>query len=84
MPGIIEVNATEYYHNPQEDSEGIVNNLILTPLGNEDGSMIHGDVSIRPKKQYMYLADTEITNWKVKEEKTPVKLSVIDKDTVVV
>lgn len=84
MPGILEVNAGEYYKNPQADSEGIVDNQILAPLGNEDDSDIHGDVSIKPKKEYSYVTDQEIISWGIKEKKKPVKLSVVNGDTAVV
>jgi len=84
MPGILEVSAQEHYKNPQTDSDGIVDNLILVPLGDEDDSKILGNVSIKPKIEYMYTTEKEITTWKIKEKKKPVKLSVIDKNTAVI
>lgn len=84
MPGVLEINAVEYYKNDQEDSDGIVNNQILKPLDNDDKSDIHGEIAIKPKKEYMYVTDQEITKWEIKEKKLPIKLSVIDGDTAVV
>lgn len=84
MPGIIQVTAVEYYRNPQADEDGIVDDQLLVPLGNEDESGIRGDVSIKPKKEYMYITDQEISEWKIKEEKMPIKLTVIDSETVVI
>lgn len=53
-PGIIEVNAVEYYSNKDEDNiaEGIVDDLIEIP--EIPSSDINGDAFIKPKKTYTY------------------------------
>ena len=59
MPGILEVNATEYYANETEDDleKGIVGALITKPIDpneNSDLYEIQGETFIHPKKEYKY------------------------------
>jgi hypothetical protein len=55
MPGIIEVNATEYYINEFEDKDGIVGELSVKEIP-EDAltSEIEGTTFIKPKIIYAY------------------------------
>lgn len=57
MPGILEVNAIEYYSNDQEDDleEGIAGGLIVDPVSPEPAAAdIEGETFIRPKETYIY------------------------------
>ena len=56
-PGILEVNATEYYANKDADNieTGLVDDLIATPIIPEPAAAdIVGEVFIKPKKTYTY------------------------------
>ena len=81
-PGILEINATEYYANKDEDNieEGIVGGLILEPENPNEPEIeraIIGDTFIKPKKTYEYKYNgLENFDWFV-EKKYPV---VIEED----
>ena len=81
-PGILEINATEYYVNKDEDNieEGIVGGLILEPENPNEPEIeraIIGDTFIKPKKTYEYKYNgSENFDWFV-EKKYPV---VIEED----
>lgn len=80
--GILEINATEYYANKDEDNieEGIVGGLILEPENPNESEIeraIIGDTFIKPKKTYEYKYNgSENFDWFV-EKKYPI---VIEKD----
>ena len=65
-PGIIEVNAVEYYANPTEDDleNGIVGALKTKPIDptplNDHGYNIIGDTFIKPAKEYIYYIDSSL------------------------
>ena len=64
IPGILEVNASEYYANETEDKieEGIVDGNLAEPQ--IPASLIKGPSSIRPKKEYKFMApENETGNW---------------------
>ena len=81
-PGILEINATEYYANKDEDNieEGIIGGLILEPENPNKPEIeraIVGDTFIKPKKTYEYKYNgSENFDWFV-EKKYPV---VIEED----
>ena len=59
MPGVLEINAVEYYRNETEDNieEGIVGGLIVEPVSpnsNAVNDTIIGESFIKPKKTYEY------------------------------
>ena len=59
MPGIIEINAVEYYSNSIEDDveKGIVGALIAEPVNPNNkfvDQTIEGETFIKPKKSYQY------------------------------
>ena len=66
-PGILEINAVEYYVNEQEDNieEGLVGDLIADPVVPEPSAAeIEGEVFIKPKKTYVYKYTGDNTgNW---------------------
>lgn len=54
MPGIIEINAVEYYANESEDADGVVGGkLDATPVEPDFGP-IEGENIIKPKRVYTY------------------------------
>ena len=76
-PGILEVNATEYYANETEDDleNGIVGSLITKPIdpnGDEKQEII-GETFIKPKKTYTYFINSSLYgNWYVSNKKFPI------------
>ena len=84
MPGVLEINAVEYYANEQEDDleNGVVGALITKPIDpnpTEEENSIIGQTFIYPKKTYTYTFDGSlVTNWVV-DSKLPIKY-VVDKD----
>lgn len=59
MPGVLEINAVEYYRNETEDNieEGIASGLIVDPVSpnsNPVEETIVGETFIKPKKLYSY------------------------------
>lgn len=85
MPGILEVNATEYYANETEDDleKGIVGALITKPIDpNEKSDLyeIQGETFIHPKKEYKYnFAGWEAGEWSI-DKRFPVKYKIDDFD----
>ena len=58
MPGILEVNAIEYYANETKDdiSSGIVDGLVVSPeVPGENEFMIYGETFIKPQKIYEFI-----------------------------
>lgn len=83
MPGILEVNAVEYYANEDEDADSIAGRLVvhkqLNPNNIIDNVAIDGPTFIKPKIEYVYEATCNTTgNWSI-DTKLPVKM-VIDPD----
>lgn len=80
-PGILEINAVEYYANGTEDNieEGIVGGLIveqINPNTPEQESIISGETFIKPKKTYEYsFIGKDIYNWHV-DKKYPVTIQI--------
>lgn len=78
-PGILEVNAVEYYANETEDdiNNGIVGGLIVKPENPNDAEMemtILGETFIKVKKQYKYtFAGNVAAAWSV-DTNMPVSL----------
>lgn len=78
-PGILEVNATEYYVNEHEDDmdNGFVGDLIAKPIDpNEtENKEIIGETFIKPKKEYIYSIDSSLYgDWYVSNDKFPIKI----------
>ena len=81
MPGILEINAVEYYSNETEDDieNGIVGALIVEPENPNSESaedIIQGETFIKPKKlyTYTYVGNLEATWSTSGEEECPVQL----------
>lgn len=86
-PGIIEINAVEYYANEHEDDleNGIADGLIMKPIdpneGDELSGNIIGETFIKPKKEYIYYIDSSLYgDWYISNKKFPVKLETFSDD----
>ena len=71
-PGILEVNAIEYYANETEDNveEGIVGGMIMKPIEPEvdaDKPIIDGEAFIKVKKTYEYIftGEEDVAGWSI-------------------
>ena len=79
MPGILEINAVEYYSNETEDDidNGIVGGLIVDPINPNNKFVedtIVGETFIKPKKQYEYTYKGNLKgSWSVDKD-IPVEL----------
>ena len=79
MPGILEINAVEYYSNEIEDDieNGIVGGLIAEPVSPNKEAIeetIIGETFIKPKKTYEFIFNGNlISEWKV-DKNIPVRL----------
>lgn len=86
-PGILEINAVEYYANETEDDveNGIVGALIAKPVDPNEGTpaedVIEGDTFIKPHGIYFYKYRGLATGrWKVDTDNLPLTISVNPKD----
>jgi hypothetical protein len=82
-PGVLEVDAMEYYANPVEDdiANGIVGGLlpeIESPNSETQEMMIEGETFIKIKRQYTYTFNGRlVAEWKV-DKKYPIHLVTHD------
>lgn len=80
MPGILEVNAVEYFANKDEDDieNGIVGGLIVDKISPNEISadnMIKGDIFIKPRGTYEYTyTGSKIVPWEIGDKKCPVQI----------
>ena len=79
MPGVLEINAVEYYANEDKDEDGIVNAKMIAKkieqktLVNEGAVTILGDIFIKPKRTYTYtLTDAIDGEWFI-DKSYPIK-----------
>jgi len=85
MPGVLEINAVEYYANETEDDiEGGIVGARIKPLENpnaeEIDEAIKGDTFIKPKMQKTYIFTGRLeANWEI-EKGVPVKFKIDEKD----
>lgn len=80
MPGVIELNAVEYYINEFLDDDGIANKLDVKEIPPDaDMSQIEGPTFIKPKITYSYniSLDKEVNkeDWSIKEPNMPVEIT---------
>lgn len=81
-PGILEITAVEYYANKDEDSEGIVDNLIIQEIPDDaETSLIQGNIFIKPKVTYGYYCE-QGGDWSIVESNMPIELKVIDENNI--
>ena len=80
MPGILEINAVEYYVNEFEDNQekGIVGGLIeKVEDPNPAIGEIKGETFIKPKKEYTYTCSASGANWSY-DSKLPIIMEVLE------
>ena len=87
-PGILEVNAVEYYVNEFEDDleKGIAGGLIVkeeNPNTNRIENLIEGETFIKPKGIYEYKY-TGLTpaSWAIDSDKYPIEYKIINERTI--
>lgn len=83
MPGIIEINAVEYYINEFEDDQeaGIVGGLIeKTEDPNPAIGEIQGETFIKPKREYTYTCSASGFEWSY-DSKLPIQMEVLEGET---
>jgi hypothetical protein len=79
MPGVLEINAVEYYSNETEDDldKGIVGGLIAEPVNPNNNFVeetIVGETFIKPKKTYEFIYNGNLEgSWSV-DKNIPVEL----------
>ena len=80
-PGILEINAVEYYANETNDDvdNGIIDAFIIKPVDpNPEATtefQIFGETFIKPKKEYIYYIDGSLSgNWYLSDSKLPVQM----------
>lgn len=73
MPGILEINAIEYYSNKDADDidQGLVDEKLIIP---QENSRIEGEAFIKPKRAYEYKAPEDYIGdcWQVIPTNVPV------------
>ena len=82
LPGILELNAVEYYANETTDDieNGIVDAFVVKPIDPNpevsDAYEVFGDTFIKPKKEYQYyINNTQQGNWYI-DTNVPVNYTV--------
>ena len=79
MPGVLEVNAIEYYANETTDDieAGIVNGLVVSPeVQGQNEFMIFGETFIKPKKVYEFVyRGREEGQWKI-DSQLPIEYKI--------
>lgn len=87
MPGVIEINAVEYYANEIEDDieEGIVGGLIAEPvIPNDNEELISGETFIKPLSSYTFTYNGfEDSSWTISKN-VPVTIEEVDKNTITI
>lgn len=87
MPGIIEINAVEYYANKDRDDGKIVDALVAKPIDpntEETNTLISGETFIKPRHEYKYFyRGNETATWTL-DRKCPVKMKVSNKQVTLI
>ena len=81
-PGILEVNAVEYFKNEQTDNveEGIVEGLIVEEIPEPSAATIEGEIFIKPKRSYTYkYTGINTGSWNY-DKNLPLEVEVNDKE----
>ena len=84
-PGILEINAAEYYANETVDDidNGIVDAFIVKPMDpNPEINtefQIYGETFIKPKKEYIYYVDGSLSGqWYLNDNSLPIKFETFE------
>lgn len=86
MPGIIEVNALEYWINEDQDDvdKGIVDGLVIEEIPKPQDGDIQGETFIKPKMSYTYTyIGNETGSW-IYDTKLPIEVKINDKQITIV
>ena len=88
MPGVLEINAIEYYVNTSEDdiTNSVVGGLIvedIDPNTEETNDAIVGETFIKPKKEYTYtFSGALISDWTIEAKTNAISYEEIDEHTI--
>lgn len=83
MPGVIEINAVEYYINQFLDDDGIVDELNVKKIPEDAAtSEIQGVTFIKPKTTQTYTLVGATGDWSIKEENIPVEITKVSNDII--
>ena len=88
MPGILEINAIEYYVNTSEDdtTNSLVGGLIveaIDPNTEESNEAIVGETFIKPKKEYTYtFSGALMSDWTIEAKTNAISYEEIDEHTI--
>ena len=88
MPGVLEINAVEYYVNKDEDdvSNSVVSGLIVAPVDpntTESNEAIVGETFIKPKKEYVYtFSGALISDWAIVAQTNVISSEEVDEHTI--
>ena len=84
-PGILEINAIEYYANETVDDidNGIVDAFIVKPMDPnpeiDTEFQIYGETFIKPKKEYIYYVDGSLSGqWYLNDNSLPIKFETFE------
>ena len=87
-PGILQVNAVEYYSNEfQDDIEnGVAGGLIMKEENPNTGrieNLLQGETFIKPKGVYEYkYTGLSVSTWEIDTHKYPIKYEIVDDRTI--
>ena len=87
-PGILEINAAEYYINKDEDdvSNSLVGGLVVEPIDpntEEANEAIVGETFIKPKKEYTYtFSGALISDWTIVAQTNVISSEEVDEHTI--
>ena len=85
-PGILEINAVEYYANETEDDieaglVGVNKTKVEDPNTKENNNYIEGEVFIKPNQVYEYFfRGLNTSSWSIDNKEAPVEFKVDPKD----
>ena len=82
MPGVLEINAVEYYKNETADDieKGIVDGLIVEEIPEPASGEIEGEIFIKPKKTYTYKYTGSLDSSWTYDAKLPLEVKVNGKE----
>lgn len=82
MPGVLEINAVEYYKNETADDieKGIVDGLIVEEIPEPASGEIEGEIFIKPKRTYTYKYTGSLDSSWTYDAKLPLEVKVNGKE----
>lgn len=84
MDNVLEITAEEYYINETKDDveNELKDGLVIEEYISDDGCEIKGETFIKPSIAEKYYMDISGGDWKIIEKDVPVRLTVVDDNTV--